>query len=104
MKAGYFKESSRCIIGYLHIFGSLVRMACIALFLWQLFLVGYTNYSNMDTRFSDKYVKLLLGTTPGQKHFEIKSICLRTWTEKGQDTTHTSTIENIICTITLFLF
>ena len=58
----------------------------------------------MDTWFSDKYVKLLPGTTPGQKHLEIKSICLRTWTENGQDTTHTSTIENIIYTITLFHF
>ena len=41
----------------------------------------------MDTRFSDKYVKLLLGTTPGQKHLEVKGICLRTWAEKSRDPT-----------------
>ena len=50
----------------------------------------------MDTRFSDKYVKLSLETTPGQKHLEIKDICLRTLTDKSQDTAQKSTIENII--------
>ena len=40
----------------------------------------------MDTRYSEKYVKLLLGTTPGQKHLEIKGICLRTCTDKSLHT------------------
>ena len=50
----------------------------------------------MDTRFSDKYVKLLLGTIPGQKHLEIQGICLKTWTDKSRDTTSKLTIKNII--------
>ena len=40
----------------------------------------------MDTRFSDEYVKLLLGTTLGQRHLEIKGECLRTCTDKNRNT------------------